>query len=84
MGRVLLFWVQTVQFTLSGRGAKPAAQALLHSSHIWILLLLTFSIVLPWLRLRRVPVRVCRPSSHVALAPIFTQRIGPLSGQAYS
>jgi hypothetical protein len=64
---VLLFWVQTVQLVLSERDKGSAVHALLRSSHAWTLLLLIFSIVLPWLRLRKVPIKVHQPSSHVAL-----------------
>jgi hypothetical protein len=67
---VLLFWIQTIQIVLSERGGESVARALLRSSHTWILLLLTFSIVLPWLRLRKVPIKVHRPSSHVALVSL--------------
>jgi hypothetical protein len=67
---VLLFWILTTQLSLSERGGESAGQALLRSSHTWILLILTFSIVIPWLRLRKVPIKVHRPSSHVALVSL--------------
>ncbi|WP_405558626.1 hypothetical protein OHV08_32495 [Streptomyces canus] len=50
-----LFWTHTL---LSSAG--PASLALLA--------LVTFSVALPWLRLRKVAVRLERPSSHVVLA----------------
>jgi hypothetical protein len=35
--------------------------------HIWVLALVTAAIASPWLRLRRVPITVERPSSHAAI-----------------
>ena len=40
---------------------------MLMSYSFWALVIVTFSILLPWLRLRRVPVEIETPSSHVAL-----------------
>ncbi|CAM5719582.1 hypothetical protein SALBM311S_08425 [Streptomyces alboniger] len=50
-----LFWTHTL---LSTPGPVPLA----------VLALVTFSVALPWLRLRKVDVRVERPSPHVVLA----------------
>ncbi|WP_338778559.1 hypothetical protein [Streptomyces sp. DG1A-41] len=50
-----LLWTHTL---LSGQGPVPLA----------VLAVVTFSVALPWLRLRKVDVRVERPSPHVALA----------------
>ncbi|KOU56810.1 membrane protein [Streptomyces sp. MMG1533] len=50
-----LFWTHTL---LSTPGPVP----------LTVLAVVTFSVALPWLRLRKVDVRVERPSSHVALA----------------
>jgi hypothetical protein len=52
-----LFWVLTVHLVPAGPG----------SWQIWLLGLVTASIFWPWLRLRRVPVTVERPSSHAAI-----------------
>ncbi|MPY51893.1 ferredoxin reductase domain-containing protein [Streptomyces acidicola] len=49
-----LFWTHTI---LSGERAG-----------LWVLALITFSVALPWMRLRKVDVRIERPSSHVVLA----------------
>jgi hypothetical protein len=53
---VALFWALTLDL-----GADAS------SWQVWVLALLTASIVAPWLRLRRVPITVERPSSHAAL-----------------
>ncbi|MGI5454626.1 hypothetical protein ACQEWB_15900 [Streptomyces sp. CA-249302] len=50
-----LFWTHTL---LSGAGPLSVA----------VLAVATFSVALPWLRLRKVPVRLERPSPHVVLA----------------
>jgi len=52
-----LFWALTVHLMHGDLGAWQ----------IWLLGLITASIVWPWLRLRRVPVTVERPSSHAAI-----------------
>ncbi len=51
--------------------------------HVWVLALVTASISSPWLRLRRVPIRVERPSSHAAIVhfdhgvrPAFASGVG--------
>ncbi len=44
------------------------AQALLLDANVVLLAVITASVALPWTRLRRVPVRIERPSNHVALA----------------
>ncbi len=50
------------------RGAASLGTALVDASSFWLLVALTVSIALPWLRLRKVPVEIETPSSHVALA----------------
>ncbi|WP_405873098.1 hypothetical protein [Streptomyces sp. NBC_00005] len=52
---LILFWAHTL---LSGAG--PVS--------VTVLAVVTFSVALPWLRLRKVDVRLERPSSHVVLA----------------
>lgn len=80
-GALLLFWVQTVLFTNDQRGTIAFGQALLTAPGIWLLTLVTISIALPWLRLRKVPVRIERPSSHVALAH-FNYGVTPMAGSS--
>jgi hypothetical protein len=52
-----LFWALTVHLVHADQGAWQ----------IWLLALVTASIAWPWLRLRRVPVTVQRPSAHAAI-----------------
>ncbi|MBP5863867.1 hypothetical protein QBA57_27720 [Streptomyces scabiei] len=63
-----LFWTHTL---LGGQG--PVA--------IGVLAVVTFSVALPWLRLRKVDVRIERPSPHVALAR-FDHGVTPFAGSS--
>ncbi|MDG4861531.1 hypothetical protein P8605_25675 [Streptomyces sp. T-3] len=67
---LLLFWAHTL---LLARGPGEPG--------IWILALVTFSVALPWLRLRKVDVAIERPSSHVALAR-FDHGVTPFAGSS--
>ncbi|GGS09205.1 hypothetical protein GCM10010252_55490 [Streptomyces aureoverticillatus] len=67
---LLLFWAHTL---LLARGPGEVG--------IWVLVLVTFSVALPWLRLRKVDVRIERPSSHVALAR-FDHGVTPFAGSS--
>jgi len=75
-----LFWVMTL---IAARDQNPKAsllQMLGDSTSFWMLLLLTFSIVLPWLRLRRVPMTQVKPSSHVLIAGF--EHLTPFAGSS--
>lgn len=78
---LVLFWTQTVLFTLDGRGSTPAAPTLATAPAIWVLVVLTVSIAMPWLRLRRVAVTVERPSSHAAVVR-FDHGVTPFPGSS--
>jgi len=54
---LLLFWGRTLL----------ASPELLRSGSFWMLVLLTVSIALPWLRLRKVAIETVRPSRHAAI-----------------
>ena len=80
---IALFWVLTVHLALRGRGGAAAVEAIASDWHVWVVALLTASIASPWLRLRRVPVTVERPSSHAAIVrfdygvtPAFASAVG--------
>lgn len=57
------------------------AQALLLDANVVLLAVITVSVALPWTRLRRVPVRIERPSGHVALAR-FDHGVTPFAGSS--
>ncbi|NCE86103.1 hypothetical protein [Pseudomonas sp. Q1] len=63
-GVLLLFWGLTLTASVED-GGNP-----LSSGAFWVLVLLTLSIALPWLRLRRVPIETLRPSRHAAIAQL--------------
>jgi hypothetical protein len=56
-GLSALFWT----------GAALLPSALAATPTVWVLTLTTLSSLMPWLGLRRIPIQVVRPSSHVAL-----------------
>ena len=65
---LLLFWVITA---VSAREQNPTAalfDAVPRTVSFWVLLLVTLSVALPWLRLRKVPVSLVRTSSHAVIA----------------
>lgn len=69
---LVLFWLQAILLANSNRGAgvdsESIAAILLHTPSVWALAIVTLSIALPWLRLRRVSLAIVSPSSHVAIA----------------
>jgi hypothetical protein len=65
---LLLFWAQAMVFVNDQRGSQTFGKALVSSGAFWMLIVMTISIALPWLRLRRVRVKVVRPSSHAVVA----------------
>ncbi len=65
-----LFWVQTLMFVDLNRGSQLLIAALLASPAFLVLVVLTFSVALPWMQLRCVPIQITKPSSHVALVSL--------------
>jgi hypothetical protein len=70
-----------ILFTNDQRGTADFSDALLSSPGFWALLLVTFSIALPWLRLKKVAVKIERPSNHVALVR-FNYGVTPFAGSS--
>ncbi|KAJ7250866.1 nonribosomal peptide synthetase 12 [Mycena haematopus] len=75
---IILVWAQVVVLTNDYRGDLSLSHALVHSAPFWMLLVMTGSIILPWLRLRKVPVRAEVLSKH-AVRLYFTYST-PISG----
>jgi hypothetical protein len=69
---LVLLWLQTALLRGGDLAAAPGT---------WVLAVVTASVALPWLRLRRVPVAISRPSSHVALAR-FDHGVTPFAGSS--
>ncbi|TQV87958.1 hypothetical protein FLL46_10450 [Aliikangiella coralliicola] len=78
---LVLFWAQSILFVDANRGEMTLGNALLSSAVFWMLIILTTSILLPWLRLRKVPVEIIKPSSHAALVR-FNHGETPFAGSS--
>ena len=78
---LLLFWVQTLFFINDQRAGVSFGQALIGSFGFWMLVAITISIIIPWLRLKKVPVEISVPSNHVALAN-FDYGVTPFAGSS--
>ena len=78
---LLLFWVQALLFIYAAKGDASFLPVLTSSASFWMLSLITLSIALPWLRLRKVPVEITRPSKHVALVK-FDYGVTPFAGSS--
>jgi hypothetical protein len=63
---IALFWVLTIDLARH-RSSNSAWGAIASDWHVYVLAILTWSVAWPWVRLRRVPATVHRPSAHVAI-----------------
>ncbi|KAF9649149.1 hypothetical protein BDM02DRAFT_3128577 [Thelephora ganbajun] len=64
---VALFWAQVVLFSNDTRkSGENLGQACVRNPSFWLLYAITSSIILPWLRLRKVEVRSVRLSKHAS------------------
>ncbi|KAI0070625.1 nonribosomal peptide synthetase 12 [Panus rudis PR-1116 ss-1] len=62
---VALVWGQVILLTNDYKQPNESlGHALVHAPPFWLIVVLTFSIILPWLRLRKVPVRAEVLSNH--------------------
>ena len=77
---LVLVWVQTVATLVD---AQASLLQVLSSAGLWLLVATTVSVALPWMRLRRVPVDISTPSSHVAIAR-FDYGVTPFAGSSTS
>ncbi|WP_299946709.1 hypothetical protein [uncultured Microbulbifer sp.] len=71
---LILFWVQT--YLLAGSFSD-----LIRSTSFWGLCIITFSVILPWLRLKKVKINIVSPSPHVALTR-FDHGVTPFAGSS--
>ncbi len=74
-----LFWVVTVLPEVGEPGSWVTDVAT--APAVWALAVATFSVALPWLRLKKVPVEIVSPSDHVALAR-FDHGYTPFAGSS--
>lgn len=71
-------WAVLVLFAVHSAMSSPEFA---FSVNFWLLALVVGSVALPWLRLRRVPVRIVSPSPHVALVS-FDYGVTPFAGSS--
>lgn len=76
-----LFWLQLVLFIKDTNSGLRLSEALYQAPTFWALIVVTVSIALPWFRLQRVPIRIERPSDHVALVS-FDYGVTPFAGSS--
>ncbi|WP_299439487.1 AMP-binding protein [uncultured Aquimarina sp.] len=72
-----LFWIQ--MFLV--HNLQSSHEYIYQSSSFWLLSTITLSIMLPWLRLKKVKVDITRPSNHVILAR-FNYGVTPFAGSS--
>ena len=61
---LVLFWILTVLSADASRGSVPLSKTIIIDPTLYLLIISTVSVILPWLRLRKVPVRSEVLSSH--------------------
>ena len=76
-----LFWTQTLLFISYQSQGSFGLSPIAASPQIWVLVLISFSILLPWLRLKKVPVDIVTPSNHVSLTS-FNYGVTPFAGSS--
>jgi hypothetical protein len=74
---LVLVWLNTIVFVVS-RAHGPAIPALLSAPTFWLLVVTTCGTAWPWLLLRKVPLTVERPSSHLAILHLDEDREPPV------
>lgn len=77
---LLLFWCLAL-LNHSDQHGEAALHLLLSTPQFWVMVLLTFCVILPWLRLRKVAVTYEHPSPHAVVAR-FDHGVTPLAGSA--
>lgn len=78
---LLLFWIQTLLFIDQNKGTESFGVSLINSINFWLLVTITSSIILPWLRLKKVAIDIVNPSKHVALVK-FNYGVTPFAGSS--
>ncbi|WP_299837069.1 hypothetical protein [uncultured Tenacibaculum sp.] len=74
---LILFWVQMLLFVQLESPSIP----LWNKLDFWILIILTTSVIIPWLRLKKVDINIDSPSNHVALTS-FDYGVTPFAGSS--
>jgi hypothetical protein len=79
-----LLWAFAIVFTNTFKGEKSLGLALVSSPTFWFLVILTFSIIYPWLYLQKVTVRPEYLSAHAIRLHFNYRKIGTCVGIAIS
>ena len=74
---LILFWIQMLLFVRLESPSIP----LWNKLDFWILIVLTTSVIIPWLRLKKVDINIDSPSNHVALTS-FDYGVTPFAGSS--
>ena len=74
---LILFWIQMLLFVQLESPSIP----LWNKLDFWILIILTTSVIIPWLRLKKVDINIDSPSNHVALTS-FDYGVTPFAGSS--
>ncbi|WP_299709524.1 hypothetical protein [uncultured Tenacibaculum sp.] len=74
---LILFWIQMLLFVQLESPSIP----LWNKLDFWILIVLTASVIIPWLRLKKVDINIDSPSNHVALTS-FDYGVTPFAGSS--
>lgn len=78
---LILFWVQNLLLFDAAHPQQTALVNIFNNPANLVLLIVSVSVILPWLRLRKVPVDLVKPSSHVTLAN-FDYGVTPFAGSS--
>lgn len=76
-----LFWAQFLSLTHDLSPSGQFGDNVIASPALWLLSLITLSIILPWTRLKKVPIEISKPSSHVAVTS-FDYGVTPFAGSS--
>lgn len=78
---LILFWTQNFSLVAASTSDANFLSEVLQTPATAILVLVSFSVLLPWLSLKKVPVDLSKPSSHVTLAN-FNYGVTPFAGSS--
>lgn len=78
---LILFWCLTILLVAQQSPENKVFSTLIQTVDFWVLSLVTLSIILPWLRLKKVPINTLKPSSHVAVTE-FNYGVTPFAGSS--
>lgn len=78
---LILFWLQSISLSAEQQPDNSLLDVMRNTPSLWLLALISLSVLTPWLRLRKVAVSINRPSNHVAIAS-FDYGVTPFAGSS--